>query len=302
MQIETDAQVVTQSNDLNADLLNRLLWIQECREYALFLADLFDSTGQTELATRIASCRNKLQIEIFAKTFKITYFKTCGIRVCPFCSKRWASRKARYYEPHIRQYGAQGHRLQYLTLTLVSVPVLEQSLLDKLWKCWINLRRRKLFKGYIATLGCMEVGHNENGWHPHLHIILVGGESLSEDAVSPIWSELTDGSFQVNVRPLNNSEIHSVIKYSLKIPRVQYDQDLRQLYDSLNAFNLIRPSGKLFKLNKHATNVRHYPYRGAEPPIKDEQPISSVVANSDALDDLIRTLDGLVDMFFLDDE
>lgn len=244
----------TLDNKIFRAIQKRLQAIQKGYKTAQFLSELFSSLEMHELAKRIATCYRRLRGHISPQNrLSIISFDHCEIRVCPFCSYRWASGKAKKYAWHIESLAAQGYRLQFLTLTVANMPILDRAVLNRLWDCWGRLRRQKLFKNCVATLACMEVKRNEYDWHPHLHIILIGGKKISEDAVREAWCKLTGGHI-VNDR-LAKFSIYNLITYSLKITRIQNAEELRQLHSSIDKFRLVCGTGKLRGIKDHPIPV-----------------------------------------------
>ena len=230
------------------------------------------------------ACFGQFNIQVHQDGIRVSTHKHCEMRVCPFCLYRGPYRTARKYVPHILRLAAEGHRLQYLTLTESSMPILSRSILDELWACWGRFRRQTLFAGVVATLACMQITRSPNGWHPHLHIILIGGSDISKEAVQTAWYLLTqdrlDG-YEVDVRPIKQPDIRRVITYSLRMAPVETAEDLSQLYDSIYRMRLVRATGKLYGLGKEKgfQQAAVFPSEDAE--------IIGTYNTDDAIDELI---------------
>jgi len=115
----------------------------------------------------------------------------CGLAwECPVCQV--ALRTARAAEVvaavewHTSEYGAESAAL--LTLTVRhglghDVRALRSGVADawrrvqsgKAWREW------KVTAGFVGSIRALETTHGENGWHPHLHIVLLTRRPLSEE-------------------------------------------------------------------------------------------------------------------------
>lgn len=175
--------------------------------------------------------------------------------------------------------------LQFITLTVADILILDRAVLDEIWACWVNLRRQKLFKEVVATLACLEIKRNEINWHPHLHLILIGGKKISEDALSISWYKLTGNSYIVKNRPAGFS-IFNLITYSLKITEIQNAEDLRQLYSSIDNYRLLRGTGKLWGIKASVSRVPAESFNNG--------PMNSFNIDATDLDEIIHNLDVLL--------
>lgn len=130
--------------------------------------------------------------------------QTCGsVWNCPICSVRIANERRKELKLAIAYAKSQGIRPYLLTLTVRHSR--EHSLgylLDCLGKSWDKFLKRKAWKaahnfigiqGYVRAL---EVKHGENGWHPHLHILLfANGEGEPQQAdLQKLWQDVCKAS------------------------------------------------------------------------------------------------------------
>lgn len=118
-----------------------------------------------------------------------TYYrglKVCGsVWCCPVCAAKISERR------RVELSGAVGlwrkTRGQVLLLTLTvphSFGTEAFEVLDKLLKAFDSFKSGKyrlanLVPGYVGTVRALEVTHGQNGWHPHLHVLVFSdGPSL----------------------------------------------------------------------------------------------------------------------------
>lgn len=110
--------------------------------------------------------------------------------------------------------------VRFLTLTIKThaEPLTQQ--LDKLYRSFQALRRRKIWgqhvTGGVAFLE-LKWSHSGQRWHPHLHC-LVEGVWLDKRELQRIWKQITGDSFVVDIRrPKTTTAVTSyVTKYASK--------------------------------------------------------------------------------------
>ena len=143
---------------------------------------------------------------------RFTGTETCGsVWLCPVCSSKIAEHRRGEIEAllnaHIdgdrRRWGGmewEGYKAQpgavyMLTLTVPhkawdSLKVMREAVAE----CWTKVVRGapwdrwKLKAGVVGAIRAMEVTHGKNGWHPHLHVLLLT-KDLDDDleAEFRIW-------------------------------------------------------------------------------------------------------------------
>lgn len=92
--------------------------------------------------------------------------------------------------------------IRFLTLTLKhsADPLREQ--IDRLYACFLKLRRWKFWRQAVtggAAFCEVKVSKTDGHWHPHLHVMLQG-RFLPQAQVREAWFEITGDSFVVDVR------------------------------------------------------------------------------------------------------
>jgi hypothetical protein len=114
--------------------------------------------------------------------------ETCGsVWSCPECSRLIRTRRAGELGQLERWAGSRAY---LLTLTIAhesahDLRTMRRGMADA-WRAvtrgapWERFRRRCQIAGYVRAL---EVTSGPNGWHPHLHVILIGGPGWPSERV-----------------------------------------------------------------------------------------------------------------------
>lgn len=142
---------------------------------------------------------------------------------CDSCRDRWCRAcqrdRSRIIAGNLRDRLKDASiKLVTLTLRHRSQPLRHQ--VDRLIDSFRTLRKKPLWKGSIVGgVAFIEVTYNPetDRWHPHLHILCVG-TWLSQQDLSSTWSQITGGSFIVDVRAVNDLDQVAayVVKYATK--------------------------------------------------------------------------------------
>ena len=135
------------------------------------------------------------RVEIRIKDGSAYYcgLETCGnVWLCPVCSAKIHHRRAAELRDALTTWETQGHAASLVTIT---VP---HDLDDRLSKlvdaqngrlearhagaAWQRLKRRLGIAGHIIALEF--TWGDENGWHPHYHVLLVHDQDLDAAAIA----------------------------------------------------------------------------------------------------------------------
>jgi len=125
--------------------------------------------------------------------------ETCGsVWLCPVCSAKIHHRRAAELRDALSEWEAQGHAGSLVTIT---VPHDLNDPLSKLlraeraaWKritqgaAWQRLKHRLGIAGHIIALEF--TWGDENGWHPHYHVLLVHDQDLDADAIAALHAHV----------------------------------------------------------------------------------------------------------------
>lgn len=162
--------------------------MQECGQYLAFRN--FYTKGQVILAAA-NFCRAHL--------------------LCPFCAVRRGAKALRAYSeryqaimrehPHLRLY--------LVTMTVKNGPDLSErhDHLKKSVNALLGRRRKSLAAGRVKTewskvvaiVGSYEVTNKGNGWHPHVHMLVLVDERLDAQAMKDEWLRITGDSHVLRI-------------------------------------------------------------------------------------------------------
>ena len=207
----------------------------------------YGDTGR--LQRRLEDCGNWLVFRNYYTVgeTRLTKARFCMKHLlCPLCAIRRGAKSLAAYLGRFNEIIAQNPRLvpYLLTLTVANGEDLQQRFdhLVSSWKTYQD-RRRQYFKRYRGFNELCKVEgavfsyeftySDKNGWHPHIHaIILVDPDQLidfdfdgtgyqkSQSPLSQEWLSITGDSSIVDCRPIDASNptdgFMEVLKYALK--------------------------------------------------------------------------------------
>jgi hypothetical protein len=154
-------------------------------------------------------------------------------KLCPLCAIRRGSRNMAVYLERFAFIQAQQPTLQPFLVTLTVKNGLDlvervKHLKTAVRRC-IDARRQALtgnksgntiFKDFSGGIGAFEITNNGNGWHPHVHFIILAETMPDQEKLSTEWLKRTKDSYIVDVRaidPVNPaSGFCEVFKYAMK--------------------------------------------------------------------------------------
>ncbi len=141
------------------------------------------------------------QVEIRIKDGSAYYcgLETCGnVWLCPVCSAKIHHRRAAELRDALTTWETQGHAASLVTITVphdLGDPL--SKLLDAeraAWKrvtqgaAWQRLKRRLGIAGHIIALEF--TWGDDNGWHPHYHVLLVHDQDLDARAIAQLHAHI----------------------------------------------------------------------------------------------------------------
>lgn len=165
---------------------------------------------------RFANCGASCSVEYSPSTQEVRYVGSCcHDRTCLPCGIARSGKIARALVAALPP-GC----VRFITLTLRHNDNALRDQLDRLYACFLALRRRKFWlAGVTGGAAFLEVklGEKDGRWHPHLHI-LVSGKWLDQKALSKEWLAVTGDSSIVDVRSVpDRAEVSGyVAKYAAK--------------------------------------------------------------------------------------
>jgi Replication protein len=141
------------------------------------------------------------QVEIRIKDGTAYYcgLETCGnVWLCPVCSAKIHHRRAAELREALEHWTAEGHSATLVTITVPHdlndrLSVLLDAQKDA-WKhvtagaAWQRLKRRLGIAGHVIALEF--TWGDENGWHPHHHVLLVHDQDLDAAAIARLHAHI----------------------------------------------------------------------------------------------------------------
>ena len=168
------------------DLLNEVSTVERCRK-----------CGREILGGAVMVKRN-------ADSAFFSGVESCGrIWLCPVCSAKVRNRRGDEVAEGVGRWIGQGHDAHFFTATLPhdQGDALAASLgvLTDAWRWMVSHKTykagRKRF-GVIGVIKAVEITHGRNGWHPHIHaVVLVEQEITSLELfawyaqLDALWAE-----------------------------------------------------------------------------------------------------------------
>lgn len=172
---------------------------------------LWESEGYQKQKFRVTHCGRSIQgegVSIYraadGSRARFGGLTTCGSGwTCPVCAQRIAEVRRQELSAALVSHVKAGGRVHLLTLTFPHEkdwPLAD--LLKRFDKARAALKNSKAWKRILGTAGkpgaagmvgavtSLEVTTGLNGWHPHLHMLLFVGRSLSEterDELTKVW-------------------------------------------------------------------------------------------------------------------
>ena len=211
------------------------------------------------LYSSLVSCADYLVFHDYytVEELRLVTAHTCKKHLlCPFCARRRASKMVQKNLPKIETAMASQKGLKPVMITFTvknGFDLRERFLHVRGAVKALMQRRRNAQKGQLHTEFAKVAGgiasyeitnHEENGWHPHVHMICLLTDWIDQKALSREWEEITGDSFIVDIRRIHPKDggkggvdiasgLLEVCKYSLKF------QDLT-LPDTWHAYNVLR--------------------------------------------------------------
>lgn len=115
---------------------------------------------------------------------------SCGnIWTCPTCSARIRARRVLEDEIALTRHVSDGGSIGMITLTVRHNRKGDlSSALDNLNHAWRRLQQSGKFARFrgllVGTISTLEITYGENGWHPHLHVLLLVRPGVSSGEVA----------------------------------------------------------------------------------------------------------------------
>lgn len=160
----------------------------------------------------------------------------CHDRWCLPCGKYRASKLASaVYDLTVSK------QVRFLTLTLKHRAEPLRDSLDRLYKSFAALRRRKFWRSRVKGGGAfceLELSKSDGMWHPHLHCILQGCW-IPKQQIREAWYAITKDSYIVDIRLARDHRqvAYYITKYVTKPCTATYIHDQPKLVEAIKALH-----------------------------------------------------------------
>jgi hypothetical protein len=236
----------------------------------------------------LRGCANYMLFHHYFTVAEIRLAKvhTCKVHLlCPFCAHARGTKTLSAYLERLEVLKAAKPtlRLAMLTLTVKNGPDLNERFehLEKSFKTYCARRRdsHKKQRGYnefskiAGAFFSYELTKKTDGWHPHLHAIVVLDEWIDQKKLSSEWLGITGDSFIVDIRRIKGDPVEGfkeVCKYALKFGDLDHEENWeafialkgRRLQGSFGCFRgVVVPEGATDNLLELPFTELHYQYR-----------------------------------------
>jgi hypothetical protein len=219
-----------------------------------------------KVGARVARCGHYLGFRHYytVDKLRLTAAEFCKVHLlCPLCAIR---RGSKMVETLVERYNIiiaenPGLKMSMITLTVQNGDDLTErhehlkAAFQRLLK-----RRRKAKEGKSNTefakieglFGSYEVTNKGNGWHPHIHLIVLHRDRINAAALKREWKAITGDSHVLRIDPCRHPEdpaqdFLEVCKYALKFGDLSPEQNL-DAYEALRGKRLVVSAGLFWGL------------------------------------------------------
>jgi Replication protein len=160
-----------------------------------------------------------LEVKLSLEHQKAFYagFECCGsVWGCPLCAPKITERRRVEVNQAIERAKEMGHQVMLATFTIPhgigsDVEVIRRQMMQA-WRRGTDSRAGKQMRKMIGLQGyirVVEVTYGENGWHPHMHLLLIVNTTWSPEVIRRLWYPIwLDGCRKAGLE--DPSEAHGV--------------------------------------------------------------------------------------------
>lgn len=175
------------------------------------------------------------------KTASYANIQSCGSGwLCPVCSEKKARESQKWIEQVIVIAQKHGLKAHMLTLTVPhhhdDLQDLTKKLTKAMAKFWRDRSSQKFWNTVFPNIGhitAIEFKYSdENGWHPHYHIIIFTKEAYTEQAIKGTLGSQLNGVGVLGIQQrICNLWAEKCVKVGLKRPSLRHGVDLKRGYN-----------------------------------------------------------------------
>jgi len=225
-----------------------------------------DGELRARAASLLRTCGEYLVFRHYYTVAQVRLHAACFCKqhlLCPLCAIRRGSKTLEAYLARLEVVQAERSDLQpaLVTFTVKNGEDLAERVkhLRKSMRTLTDRRRRFRAGSRSApftewakvegAFGSYEVTNIGNGWHPHLHVLVLLAEELDQAALQAEWAAITGDSFIVDVRPVQGGDLPGacmeVLKYAVKFGALDFT-DNWTVYRVLKGQRLVFSLGCLY--------------------------------------------------------
>jgi hypothetical protein len=213
------------------------------------------------LRPRLDACGNYLGFRHYYTVgqVRLTVARFCKCPLlCPLCAIRRGSKMvSAYVEKHALILAENpGLKMSMITFTVKNGDDLQERqkhLSSSIQRLQKHRRQAKVgkskteFAKVLGLVGTYEVTNKGNGWHPHVHMIVLHRERINAAALKREWQVITGDSHVLRIDPCRHpndpgQDFLEVCKYALKFSDLTPAQNL-QAYEVLRGQRLLFSAG-----------------------------------------------------------
>lgn len=132
----------------------------------------------------------------------------CGLPICPDC---WLTKAGRELHRNLPKFLQAIEEDSHLTLVRVEVSLktkagrTQKQGVAEIKRAFKSLRRRTVMRHCAGGIVRIENTVTSEGWHPHIHALLLVTKTISQFELSKNWREITGDSYIVNVNKVDDT-------------------------------------------------------------------------------------------------
>jgi len=218
------------------------------RQMSSYMLETSNNPLDSKTACEVAACSTWMVFNHYytVDEIRLSKVRTCKKHLlCPVCAKIRSVKQAIKYMERLEVVLDESPTLvpAMLTLTVKNGDDLKERFehLVTSFKKYQKRRRDWIAKGRGFNELCRTTGgvfsyeftKKDNGWHPHLHAIVLLDSKVDIHKLSDEWKEITGDSYIVDIRKIStksNQDIADgfleVFKYALKFSELDLDDNL----------------------------------------------------------------------------
>lgn len=222
------------------------------RQMSSYMMETSRNAVYLKTAAEVASCASWMVFNHYytIDDVRLSKIHTCKKHLlCPVCAKLRSVKQATKYMERLDVVLDENPRLvpAMLTLTVKNGDDLKERFnhLANSWKIYQDRRRQWVKRGrgfneLCRTTGAVftyELTKNKNGWHPHIHALVLLDSKMDRFKLSAEWKDITKDSSIVDIRKLKPSDdkgmigaFAEVFKYALKFAELDLEDNLEAYY------------------------------------------------------------------------